>query len=103
MQVPDIPHAAIVAEAIANDFYDDSLDLTARDVAPGSTWSRMPEVECVTRLRILGAKKSPSPLPILKTPQTITACSDLASCGMESTTTRCLRRVVGSDDQNVVG
>ena len=46
MRVPDIPHAATVAEAIASDFYD---------VEPGSTWSRMPEVECVTRLRNSGA------------------------------------------------
>ena len=54
MQVPDIPHAAVVAEAIASDFYADRLDLSARDVVPGSTWSRMPEVECVTRLRVSG-------------------------------------------------
>ena len=44
-----------MAEAIASDFYNDRLDLSARDVAPGSTWSRMPEVECVTRLRNAGA------------------------------------------------
>ena len=55
MRAPDIPHAAIVAEAIASDFYDDRLDLSARYVAPGSTWRRMPEVECVTRLRVSGA------------------------------------------------
>ena len=55
MRVPDIRHAAVVAEAIASDFYNDRLDLSARDVAPGSTWSRMPEVECVTRLRNTGA------------------------------------------------
>ena len=55
MPVPDIRHAATVAEAIASDFYDDRLDLSARDVTPGSTWSRMPEVECVTRLRASGA------------------------------------------------
>ena len=55
MCAADIPNAAIVAEAIASDFYDDRLDLTARDVVPGSTWSRMPEVECVTRLRVSGA------------------------------------------------
>ena len=55
MQVPDVPHAAVVAEAITSDFYDDRLDLSARDVALGSTWLRMPEVECVRRLRILGA------------------------------------------------
>ena len=55
MRIPDIPHAATVAEAISGDFYNDRLDLSARDVVPGSTWSRMPEVECVTRLRVSGA------------------------------------------------
>ena len=55
MRVPDIPRAAIVAEAISGDFYDDRLDLSARDVAPGAAWSRMPEVECVARLRVSGA------------------------------------------------
>ena len=55
MRVRDIRHAAVVAEAIASDFYNDRLDLSARDVAPGSTWSRMPEVECVMRLRNSGA------------------------------------------------
>ena len=55
MRVPDIRHAATVAEAIATDFYDGRLDLSARDVAPGSAWSRMPEVECVTRLCVSGA------------------------------------------------
>ena len=55
MRVPDIRHAATVAEAIAGDFYNDRLDLSARDVAPGSTWSGMPEVEGVTRLRASGA------------------------------------------------
>ena len=39
-----------MAEVIASDFYGDRLDLSARSVAPDSTWSRMPEVECVTRL-----------------------------------------------------
>lgn len=47
-------HAANMAEAIASDFYQDHLDLSARDVAPGSTWLRMPEVECVARLRASG-------------------------------------------------
>ena len=55
MRVMDIRHAAAVAEAIASDFYDDRLDLSARDVVQGSTWSRMPEVECVARLRVSGA------------------------------------------------
>ena len=48
-------HVAGVAAAIASDFYNDRLDLSARGVAPGSTWSRMPEVECVMRLRNSGA------------------------------------------------
>ncbi len=52
--VQDIPHAARLAEVIACDFYDDRLDLSARGVAPGNTWSRMPEVECVKRLRVSG-------------------------------------------------
>ena len=55
MRVSDTPRAATVAEAIASDFYDDQLDLSARDVAPGSTWSRLPEVECVECLRGSGA------------------------------------------------
>ena len=55
MRVSDTRHAATVAEAIASDFYGDRLDLSARDVAPGSTWSRLPEVECVERLRVSGA------------------------------------------------
>ena len=38
----DFHYAATMAEAIASDFYDGRLDLSARDVAPGSTWSRMP-------------------------------------------------------------
>ena len=55
MSVRDIRHASVVAEAIANDFYHDRLDLSARGVTPGNTWSRMPEVECATRLRDSGA------------------------------------------------
>ena len=54
MLAPDIRHAATVAGAIASDFYDDRLALSAREVAPGSTWLRMPEVECVARLRASG-------------------------------------------------
>lgn len=57
MRVPDIRHAAGVAETIASDFYDDRLELSAREVAPGRTWSRMPEVECVMRLRNSGASQ----------------------------------------------
>ena len=44
-----------MAEVIASDFYDDRLDLSARDGVPGSTWSNMPEVECAACLRELGA------------------------------------------------
>jgi len=51
----DIRHASVVAEAIANDFYNDRLDLSTRGVPPGSTWLRMPEVKCATRLRESGA------------------------------------------------
>ena len=53
--MPDSRYAATMAEVLTSDFYDGRLDLSARDVAPGSTWSRMPEVECVTRLRVSGA------------------------------------------------
>lgn len=42
MRGSDISHAATMAEAIANDFYHDRLDLSERDMAPGSTWLRMP-------------------------------------------------------------
>lgn len=52
--LPAICDAAVVAKEIASDFYNDRLDLSARDAAPGSTWARMPEVECVTRLRNSG-------------------------------------------------
>lgn len=45
----------MVAEVVAGDFYGDRLDLSARGVVPGSTWSQMPEVECVERLRDSGA------------------------------------------------
>ena len=54
MRVPDIRHATAVAEKIAGEFYNDKLDLSARDVVPSSSWLRMPEVESVTRLRDLG-------------------------------------------------
>ena len=48
---PDISWAAKIAEAIAGDFYNDRLDMSARGLLPGSAWLRMPEVECVLRLR----------------------------------------------------
>ena len=49
------PHAARLAKLIAEDFYDDRLDFSARGGADGPLWSRMPEVECAGRLRGLGA------------------------------------------------
>ena len=52
---PDTSWAAKIAEAIAGDFYNDRLDLSAKELAPGSAWLRMPEVECVSRLRDSGA------------------------------------------------
>ena len=54
MRESDVDHAAKMAEAIASDFYHDRLSLTAANVAPGSTWLRMPEVDCVARLRASG-------------------------------------------------
>ena len=42
---------ARLAEMIANDFYDARLDLSARGMGSGNTWSQMPEVECVQKLR----------------------------------------------------
>ena len=36
MQVPDIRHAATMAEATASDSYDGRLDLSTRDVVPGA-------------------------------------------------------------------
>ncbi len=54
MGVPDISYAAEVAKKVAHDFYTDQLDLSDRAAGPGRAWSRMPEVECVTRLRRSG-------------------------------------------------
>lgn len=54
MLSPDIPRAAFLAETIAKDFYDESLDLSARKLPSGGTWPLMPEVECATRLREVG-------------------------------------------------
>ena len=47
-------NTARLAEMIARDFYDDGFDLSARDMASGTAWSRMPEVECVQQLRAFG-------------------------------------------------
>ena len=43
--------SARLAEMIANDFYDDRLDLSARNMGSGNTWAQMPEVECVEAIR----------------------------------------------------
>ncbi len=55
MREPDIHHAAIMAEAIASDYYNDRFDLSARGVAPGGLWSQLPGSEQATRLRKSGA------------------------------------------------
>ena len=47
-------NTARLAEIIANDFYEGHFDLSARGMASGDMWSRMPEVECVQQLRALG-------------------------------------------------
>ncbi len=49
-----MPDTARLAEMIARDFYDDGLDLSARDMASGTAWSRMPGVKCVQQLRAFG-------------------------------------------------
>ena len=55
MNSSDATRAARLAETIASDFYNDRLSLSARGIAPGTTWqSLMPEVECVMRLRDSG-------------------------------------------------
>ncbi len=51
---PDISLAATVAKAIASDFYNDRLDLSARADAPHGTWSEMPEVKYAEHLRASG-------------------------------------------------
>ena len=54
-----ISKTAQIAEIIAADFYHDRLDMSDRDVMPdSSTWSQMPEVECVARLRKYGVSIS---------------------------------------------
>ena len=46
-----------LAELIADDFYNDRFDLSARGLAPRTAWSLMPEVEATERIRILGASE----------------------------------------------
>ena len=52
-----MPDSIQLAETIAGDFYDDRFDLSRRGLPAGTTWSFMPEVEAVQRLRALGASK----------------------------------------------
>ena len=51
----DMPDTTGLAELIAEDFYNDRCDLSARGMAPHTAWSLMPEVEVTQRLRGLGA------------------------------------------------
>ena len=53
--MPQPTDAFRLAELVANDFYDDRLDLSARGGDSSSAWSRMPAVECVRSLRCSGA------------------------------------------------
>ena len=52
---PPLTDAARLAEMIAGDFYCARFDLSARDKVSGNTWSQMPEVEYVQKLRASGA------------------------------------------------
>ena len=49
--------ASSIAAAIANDFYDGKLDLSARGIKQASGWSNMPEVKAVCALRTSGHSK----------------------------------------------
>ncbi len=49
--------ASSIAAAIANDFYDGKLDLSARRVKQAPGWSDMPEVKAVCALRTSGHSK----------------------------------------------
>ena len=52
---PAIQKTARLAELIADSFYGDGLDMSARDEATAGTWFEMPEVGAVRRLRDLQA------------------------------------------------
>ena len=52
---PTIQKTARLAELIADSFYGDGLDLSAREEAAAGTWCEMPEVGAVRRLRDLHA------------------------------------------------
>ncbi len=47
-------NAAQIVKMIADDFYDDRLDLSRRSIAPYDPWSQMPEVEVVQEMRASG-------------------------------------------------
>ena len=46
---------AQLANMIASDFYDGRLDLSERNIALDSEWSKLPEVKCVEQLSASGA------------------------------------------------
>ena len=50
-----VTRTAQLAEAIADSFYGDGLDLSARENPAAVTWSEMPEVRAVQQLRDLHA------------------------------------------------
>ena len=50
---PTVKKPARLAELIAHSFYGNGLDLSAREEAATGTWSEMPEVQAVRRLRKL--------------------------------------------------
>lgn len=54
---PRIDHSinAQLVHMIANDFYDGRLDLSERNIALDSEWSKLPEVKCMEQLRASGA------------------------------------------------
>lgn len=53
---PHIDHSfnAQLANMIASDFYDGRFDLSERNIALDSEWSKLPEVKCVEQLRASG-------------------------------------------------
>ncbi len=51
----DMPDTTGLAELIADDFYNDRFDLSARGMASHTGWSLMPAVEVTQKLRGLGA------------------------------------------------
>ena len=51
---PTMSDTAQLAELIAGDFYNNRLDLSARDLSKSTAWSQMPEVKYVQHLRAAG-------------------------------------------------